>query len=857
MADDAAFPTRQRADDAAPPTRHRPPSTPTHGAAPSTKRLNRETVERVGVRRSLLRLPDELVEDYAVEGSIGGGGQAQVLKCRRLKDDHEVAIKVYLNAPDLLESNMLKLLEDAEAAHVVPLFKDGSDGENSWEVMEYFPLGTLHDLMVARPGPWEIAEVELVFDELASALNHAHQFLLHRDLKPANVFVRKVEPLDLVIGDFGSARKLELSRVVATVVGTTYYMAPEGNYGDASTKIDWWSLGVMIHQLLTGRHMLSDPSDPGTLMAEGDALAAVGRGTYSVDDIADDRWRLLVRGLTTYRMEHRWGSHEVGIWRDGGSPQVHTDAPRVGRQSSVLFMLGKAHRTVYDVAATLRERAVDAAEYLTSTERRELQQWLAANGVGDNVRPIFAELSSRHPRPERAVVELQLTLDPDNPVAFRGRLVTAESLATVIDEAFRGSSAAQDWIDSLVEQRTLHLIASYRPERAALAAAEDRYQAWLPKYEGCFASLTTTDEREVRKGVQRPGRAELLACALDETARRDFVNRASAMANDGDLPANLTRGNETSVPEAVATALVVPAWQALQQARRDAERERQEERDRKRMAEEAAAQRAKIAEERAARIRRMQSQIRPRIVWSAWLFGALGVVVHFLFGVESGATAAYVASSVVAVVGLMSLIDVVFPMRVLKALSYYGAIWGGLIGAVRELGRFPWGDGVGVDIMRLFVVPVSLAVIAYAATLLLLLLLAPLRSRDSISAWQSTAAFLASSIGLVNFVLFPLGMLDWIPAEFYGRLDFITRLEMLDATQWTWLLIGALVILVPVGGRSGQFPKWAAKSVAFMTWLAVFVLLWSYPILLLLLLPAGAAAAIVGALINWMAGVNE
>ena len=94
---------------------------------------------------------------------------------------------------------------------------------------------------------------------LCDAVQHAHQDgIVHRDLKPANVLVESSSGQPKVL-DFGVARTLDAEATLLTrtheIVGTLAWLAPE-QFGDGTTadpRVDVWSLGVMLYQLLAGR----------------------------------------------------------------------------------------------------------------------------------------------------------------------------------------------------------------------------------------------------------------------------------------------------------------------------------------------------------------------------------------------------------------------------------------------------------------------------------------------------------------------------------------------------------------------------------------------------------------------------
>ncbi len=122
-----------------------------------------------------------------------------------------------------------------------------------------------------------IAQRLELFVQVCLAIQHAHQKgIIHRDIKPSNILVAMLDgnPVPKVI-DFGIAKAVE-SRLGEHIglttnihlIGTPAYMSPEqadlGN-PDLDTRSDIYSLGVLLHELLTGR----TPVDPRELESAG------------------------------------------------------------------------------------------------------------------------------------------------------------------------------------------------------------------------------------------------------------------------------------------------------------------------------------------------------------------------------------------------------------------------------------------------------------------------------------------------------------------------------------------------------------------------------------------------------------
>lgn len=90
------------------------------------------------------------------------------------------------------------------------------------------------------------------FTQICLALNHVHHHkVIHRDIKPQNIFLTKNGIIKL--GDFGVSKQLRTKWELAkTLMGTPYYLSPEIiNNKPYNNKIDIWSLGVLLYQLVT------------------------------------------------------------------------------------------------------------------------------------------------------------------------------------------------------------------------------------------------------------------------------------------------------------------------------------------------------------------------------------------------------------------------------------------------------------------------------------------------------------------------------------------------------------------------------------------------------------------------------
>jgi serine/threonine-protein kinase len=213
--------------------------------------------------------PDR-IGDYRVLRPIGRGGMGQVFLAEREAEAFRrtVAIKIMrrgLDTDDLVrrfraERQILATLDHPNIARLLDVGATG-DGR-PYFVMEYVEGRTLLEHCERR----ELGvrqRVEL-FQTVCEAVHHAHQSLVvHRDLKPGNILVTDAGVPKLL--DFGIAKILDPERegLATTRAGerllTPEYSAPEQIEGAAiTTATDVYALGVLLYELLAGRHPLAD-----------------------------------------------------------------------------------------------------------------------------------------------------------------------------------------------------------------------------------------------------------------------------------------------------------------------------------------------------------------------------------------------------------------------------------------------------------------------------------------------------------------------------------------------------------------------------------------------------------------------
>lgn len=194
-----------------------------------------------------------------------------VYEAEQRRPSRRVAIKIMRSGQMASEREKRLFEREAEALGrldhrgIAGIYESGLTSEGQpYLVMEFIEGQTLSANLQAERAPASFRRSDLkprieLFLQLCDAIMYAHQRgVIHRDLKPSNVMVSEGK---LKVLDFGLARltdDLENSRTETGVVqGSLKYMSPEQARGEASkidVRSDIYSLGVMLYEMISGRH---------------------------------------------------------------------------------------------------------------------------------------------------------------------------------------------------------------------------------------------------------------------------------------------------------------------------------------------------------------------------------------------------------------------------------------------------------------------------------------------------------------------------------------------------------------------------------------------------------------------------
>jgi len=200
----------------------------------------------------------QTIAHYEIKEVLGHGGFAVVYKARDVNLDRLVAIKFLQPHRYAQKEEADRFILEAKAAsrldhpNICTIYEiDIAANGELFIAMAYYDGETLRKKL-ARGALGIDNALKYAIDiarGLASAHNHQ---VVHRDVKPENIVITLEDVAKIL--DFGLAKLIHAATQPERLAGTPEYMAPEQIQGRSDRRTDLWALGVVIYEMITGRH---------------------------------------------------------------------------------------------------------------------------------------------------------------------------------------------------------------------------------------------------------------------------------------------------------------------------------------------------------------------------------------------------------------------------------------------------------------------------------------------------------------------------------------------------------------------------------------------------------------------------
>ena len=256
---------------------------------------------------------DNPSKKYEILSKLGSGSFGSVYLARNKYTNEKVALKqIKKSSANLLSdgeiTDEIEILKNLDHPDIVRIIESFNTKNSYILITEYCEGGELFDQVKNQLSETQIA---VIFKQVLSGLAYLHSNnIVHRDLKLENILIHEIEKskttgedlFNIKIIDFGTARIFDKKRNPQSIVGSSYYIAPEVLRQKYNKECDLWSVGVILYMFIVG-HAPFDGCD------DDEITTNIQRGIYRKND---RRWikaskevKDLIQKLLTYRPSQR------------------------------------------------------------------------------------------------------------------------------------------------------------------------------------------------------------------------------------------------------------------------------------------------------------------------------------------------------------------------------------------------------------------------------------------------------------------------------------------------------------------------------------------------------------------------
>nr|XP_021551810.1 cGMP-dependent protein kinase 1 [Neomonachus schauinslandi] len=207
------------------------------------------------------------LSDFNIIDTLGVGGFGRVELVQLKSEESKTFAMKILKKRHIVDTRQQEhirsekqIMQGAHSDFIVRLYRTFKDSKYLYMLMEVCLGGELWTILRDR-GSFEDSTTRFYTACVVEAFAYLHsKGIIYRDLKPENLILDHRGYTKLV--DFGFAKKIGFGKKTWTFCGTPEYVAPEIilNKGH-DISADYWSLGILMYELLTGSPPFSGP-DP-------------------------------------------------------------------------------------------------------------------------------------------------------------------------------------------------------------------------------------------------------------------------------------------------------------------------------------------------------------------------------------------------------------------------------------------------------------------------------------------------------------------------------------------------------------------------------------------------------------------
>jgi serine/threonine protein kinase len=482
----------------------------------------------------------------------GEGGNTYLTRLHGL----ESILKFYSSGMVRTEEVISKAKELSERLHdfILRIYEYGfDDNSKRWYVVrEYAKYGSLKDLAGLNIPP------DLAVKEINQGLTALHENnILHLNMKPSNILVREKHPPRLVFTDLNPASMAVPEKMpkTAPLKVKPLYASPELLTGIAGPEADYWALGMILLELLDGKHPFRDLDD----RSAADIISTKGP---SIPEHLSEDHRGLLRGLLTRDPGKRWGRREVGRWleKDTDIPVHFSDPEKQGEGISEghavpYRFLNEEYSSIEELIPAFLKSGEAWESAREDLCQGRISKWLIGNADKKRASQVDSITEQFSRDPHLALVGLIYTFKKDLPFIIYGEQISIEGLHRCARKVLENKASGKD--GSIIEILLNGKLVEYHREFMMLTSRED-YEL-MSLFNAVRKAVSQKNDYNEKLGAAckmldilvNPGAYTLPADKSDNVMRNlDFIA--------GNIDSLMTREKFTEIYCGITESLIIP-----------------------------------------------------------------------------------------------------------------------------------------------------------------------------------------------------------------------------------------------------------------------------------------------------------